>query len=278
VLGSKAAKRHERTEPMSGCGYLYVACGDPKFACEASRSAASLRRVTPDAHVTLIADRPLDQDVFDDVLVRPADGAGWREGLSYKVRHLYASSPYERTFFVDSDTYFYEDCTPLFDILRYFDLCVASAPFDLHEPVVEGRPLRGYTPYNSGVIVFRRGAVNQQLFTDWFDIFQAKLSSGVLERTGESDQTAFMEALLHRPARAYVLPAVWNARIPFYLPLRGFVKIVHGRHEDYEALRGRINSTDQARVWDPVMQRCLYHDPRRRRSRISKLLARVRGR
>jgi hypothetical protein len=242
-------------------GYLYIAIGS-KYIEEASISAKSLRRVDPNARITLVTDQAIQEDVFDNVIIHPDTVTNWREGLSYKVRHIYESSPYEKTFFVDSDTYFYESCTELFDLLDYFELCMALAHGDSHAASVNNKRLSACHPYNTGIILYKKNAKNDALFKTWQSLYDTKLKENQL--TGkESDQTAFMEALLQSDSRVYVLPDIWNARTPCYLSLYGTVKVVHGRHSDYEKLLSTINITARGRGWNPSRKKCeYYHEPK----------------
>ncbi|MGH7198402.1 MAG: sulfotransferase [Candidatus Omnitrophota bacterium] len=235
------------------CGYLYVASGK-KYVEEAIVSASSLRRVDTQAHITLVADQETNNDVFNRVIIRRSPPfKNWCEAHLYKARHVYQASPYQKTLFLDTDTYFYENCRPLFGLLDHFDLCLAATPADDSEAKSNGRSVAGCTPYNSGVILYRKNWKNDLLFNKWAKILERRLSQGIEER----DQTCLMEALIKSRSRAYVLPNVWNARTPFFINLLGTVKIVHGRHPDYEALRSKINITPAQRCWDPYRQTCI---------------------
>lgn len=213
-------------------GYLYIATGI-KFIDEAVRSAQSLRRVFPQADITLIADRGVDYSVFDEVKVFPDSANSRREGFRYKVFHMYAHSPYENTFFVDSDTYFLEDCRELFDLLSYFDICMMLDINDNYLIEVDGKKLEGYYPYNTGVIVFRRSAENRKLFEAWRDQYDV----------GVHDQPLFMKALLQANPKIYSLHTIYNARTPglvAFLPEK--VKLIHGRHQDYQDVARKLKT------------------------------------
>jgi len=233
-------------------GYVYVATGE-QYVQEAITSAKSLKKVDRSSHVTLITDKAISNDLFDYVALKPNRFSGSFSGYLYKIEHLYEDSPYEKTLFIDTDTYFYENCQPAFRLLDFYDICMAHAPGDMNE-LYCGEILRGYTPYNSGVIFFKKCLENEALFLNWFKLYEEKIAHEVAEH----DQPAFMEALLKSKSRVYVLQNIWNARTIFYINLFGRVKIVHGRHKDYEALRSRINETEAQRCWDPVRQRCLF--------------------
>jgi hypothetical protein len=254
-------------------GYLYVVydSDEGRYTKEAVRSARSLKKNDRSAHISLVTNREADEDVFDNVIIRRGDATNWREGLAYKTKHVYETSPYQKTFFLDSDTFFYEDCSMLFNLLDYFDVCMSTAPAEENASVVDGKPLAGYIPYNTGVVLHKKNTHNEFLFGEWSKIFKKRIRENHAWKDYESDQTAFMDALLKSESRVYVLASVWNARIPFFMPLNGEVKIVHGRCKDYEALRARINSSASHRCWNPLANKCILHEP----SRMKKLFGKV---
>jgi len=260
---------------MNECGYLYVAAGDPKYLQEAKISATSLRAVDPTAHITLITEKPLDGSLFDKVVIRPAAFSSWRAGVAYRTKHIYADSPYERTLYLDTDTYIYEPCRALFGLLDHFDICMAASPADTNEPLIDGKPLTACFPYNAGVIAFKKNERNEFLFRTWHERHAKKLREGSL-RQKEGDQPSFMEALIQSESRVYVLPSIWNARVLTYVFLNGSVKIVHtreGSKEDFEKLRKKLNKTTGIRCWDARRKRCLYRKP----TLFKKLFRRIRA-
>jgi hypothetical protein len=264
---------------MNECGYLYVAAGDPKYLQEAEISATSLRAVDPTAHITLITDKQLDGSLFDRIVVRPVAFTSWRAGVAYRTKHIYQDSPYEKTLYLDTDTYIYEPCGALFGLLDHFDVCMAAAPADMNEPLIDGKPLTACFPYNAGVIAFKKNARNEFLFRTWHERHAKKLREGSL-RHKEGDQPSFMEALVHSESRVYVLPSIWNARALTYVFLNGSVKVVHCREEDkeaYEKLRRKLNEITGIRCWDPRRKRCIYRKPNLYKRVVRQIRVRLRG-
>ncbi|MBN1689048.1 MAG: hypothetical protein JW893_08115 [Candidatus Omnitrophica bacterium] len=238
-------------------GYLYIATDD-RYLGEAVRSARSLRRYDEFADITLIASKEIKDPLFNRVIIRPVQNArNWFRGLGYRAEHMYQDSPYEKTFYVDTDTCFFDSCYHLFRILDHFDICAAAAPVDHYEINVDGEPLQGYYPYNLGVLLFRKNQENESLFRKWHEIYVTKILGGT-RRRGESDQTAFMEALLTSKARVYALSPIYNARADFFLDLKQEVKIIHGRFPSYENMKRKINVTYKQRLWDPAKRKCLF--------------------
>lgn len=266
-------------------GYLYIATGD-SFVEEAGRSVASLRRVHPEAHATLVTDAPTDVPGFDQISVVGVEtehDSVWKKGTLFKVRALQAS-PYDHTFFVDTDTYFCDRCDELFDLLRYYDLLICHAPGDVAPVYGSGKLLEGYHPYNTGVMVYRRSAAMHDLFERWHDAYLSRID------LYPHDQPAFMEALLDADVKLYVLQPNYNFRTPYLVSFVARpVKIIHGRPRDYERLARTLNERIEHRTWVPQKRGMIYqklHWTERLRDRlydwappvIRRLYRRVRGR
>ena len=237
-------------------GYLYIVCNKEKFYEEAFRSAKSLRKVDGNAHITIICDRKIKNvdRLFDKVIIRAFKPSNFIEAILYRVRYLYELSPYKKTFFVDSDTYFFESAHCLFRLLDYYDVCLAQAPSDVNIPHIKGQIMEGYTPYNMGILLFRKNAANKKLFSSWLKIYDEKKNIYPTH-----DQPSFVEALLDAKSRVYTLSSLWNARLPAYQSFpASTIKIVHGRHDDYEKLRKIMNSVSVNRAWDPRRQKLIY--------------------
>lgn len=251
-------------ESMSN-GFLYVICGAESFFREAHESVTSLRRHSQGADATLVCDAlptslPQLPSCFDRVVTQPIEPmhhAMVRKlpGITYKVRNMYARSPYERTCFLDSDTYLLADFQPLFDTLDYFDMAMALAPADTTPTRADGKHLIGCTPYNTGVILFRKSALMSRLFERW-GYWQER----ALQDPGfrGDDQALLMQALLEVPCRVCTLQSTWNARTAFHERFSGPVRLIHGRHKDFETIARALNVTVAPRAWMPDAKICLY--------------------
>jgi hypothetical protein len=228
-------------------GAIYVAFGQ-EYVSEALVSAASLKRHMPDLPVTLFCGGDVASPHLDHV-VRAARDASL-PGCAAKIPHI-AASPYERTLFLDSDTYVCGDLAPLFALTEAFDLAAAHSPTRaIYE--VEGVP-DSFPEFNTGVILFRRSPEVQAALSSWAELF-----SRHLERLGRgeirwvrpadrrwhalNDQGAFREALYFSSVRVATLPPEYNCR--FYAPgfVEGPVRILHGRGLDLSSVAASINS------------------------------------
>ncbi|NET42558.1 putative nucleotide-diphospho-sugar transferase [Okeania sp. SIO2B3] len=239
-------------------GYLYVATGD-KYIQEAIVSATSLKKLNKSVHITLVTDRKINNSLFDKIVIHPVDIKHFKEGLLYKVRHIYQASPYEKTLFVDTDTYFCDDCQEIFETLDFFDLAVAPDPTDPHKAKSPktNKKLAACETYNTGVILFKKSLNNELFFQKWLEIYESKIINKTVGK--ENDQTSFIEAWLESNCKMYVLSHAWNARTPFFFTMKDAVKIIHGRHRNYETIKNELNRLPgpQHRCWLPIQKRCI---------------------
>ncbi len=240
-------------------GYVYVAAGN-KYIQEATVSAESLKRLNKDANITLIADKEVRNNIFNRVMFFPTDPTKSLEGKVFKVRHLYKESPYQKTLFVDTDTYFCDDCQEIFDLLDFFDIAMAPAPVERNKVHIAGKSVGACSTLNTGVIAYTKNSKNKLLFEKWLNRYQEKIITGTLGQEG--DQTSFMEAWLESDSKIHVLSNEWNTRIPFLATLNEPVRIIHGRYkkcqpEDYEKLKLKINKITKHRCWNPATNQCI---------------------
>ncbi|MEM6517394.1 MAG: putative nucleotide-diphospho-sugar transferase [Bacteroidota bacterium] len=227
-------------------GYLYVATG-AKYIAEAENSAKSLKKHLPNAETALITDSEISESVFDKIImINKQDGSDWKKGLAFKVNGL-LNSPFEMTCFVDTDTYFTDETSELFQILEFYDLLICHSPNDISKITLDGKKLKGYIPYNTGVIVFKKNDRIKKVFNAWKNLYEKNPDSY------SGDQPAFMEALLNHDIKIYVLPPVYNFRFKTFNsfpPLK--VKILHARSANYSRIESLVNKhADKHRSWSP---------------------------
>lgn len=258
---------------MTDRGYFYVADG-ADYVAEARRSAESLRRVDPEAAVTLLTSQGIgDPHPFDVIRLRSGAELGLPDGdlgsapkgagHQYVILALCDGLPYQRTVFLDSDTHVVRDPSPIHELLHHCDVAVAPAPNGFFEghPEIDGRPVRAAEIYNTGVIGLARNRRVQQMLELWRDRHGARLEQG--RWRWETDQRTFVEALLLSECRLHVLSARWNLRTPFFSSFSGPVHIVHGREDGDAELGEVLNRTWLNRAWDPNHRQVRVFDPSR---------------
>ncbi len=248
-------------------GYWYIVYGPERFLREAARSVTSLRKVDSTAHVSLLVDRePGDvRELFDFVEVdeklhpkTKAEGLvdNMFEGKLYNLHR----APYDSTFCIDTDTYFYEDCSDLFNLTKWFDLAVCQSDGERtvywpHKPYAQ---MKGFNVYTNGVMVFRRSRAMLKVFAKSAQYYIRNRALYRYKGTNCHTSAAIAE---HPDLKVYTLPINYNARVRGQLALTGRVKIAHSSSgktkmttEEFEAVRKKINASTKYRVWNPNVE------------------------
>ncbi len=220
------------------CGVLYVATGT-RHLVEAVRSAQSLRKHMPHIPIILYTDQVnVTFRTFTEIrkIERPLHSFG------DKILPL-KETPFERTLFLDTDTYICAPIQDLFDVLDRFDLAASHAPYRPARPSVIPDC---FCELNSGVIAYRMRPETVRFFDKWFQLYQA-----FVEATGMTeDQPVFRRALYESSIGVYILPPEYNLRtiMPGFSG-RGSVKILHGRGVPMQQLENWINGSRNIRVF-----------------------------
>lgn len=236
-------------------GILYVATGK-KYLEEAVASAKTLRAVSPKTSICLITDHHFHHEVFDHVKVigfDVADDGSWKSNLVYKIVGI-QNSPYDRTVFLDTDMYIVEAFDEVFETLDHFDVLACLDYYDQSKVYAEGKAVPVFTPYNTGMLVYRKNEITGKFLKDWQTYYQKG------KEIYWSDQPAFMESLLYNPVKMYILHSSFNFRFLFNL---GFlenekVRIIHGRatEAEFKIIAERVNKKANQRVWVASKRQC----------------------
>lgn len=229
---------------MESRGVIYVATGK-KFVEEALISVESVKKHMPDIPVSLFTD-------LSELVSSPPEGVDSVYPLENasrscrdKIKPL-ADSPYERTLFLDTDTYL---CTPvydLFEMLDRFEIALAQAP-DRYQYILPEIP-DCFTELNSGVIVFRKNKRVSDLLELWDQTFVRMLDQ---DTSSYRDQHSLRDSLYRSQIQFFVLPQEYNFRTicPNFAGKNCNVKIIHGRHADMEKVAAKLNCCQEARVF-----------------------------
>jgi hypothetical protein len=198
-------------------GLLYLAKGET-FVAEAVRSARRASTVMPDHPVTLVADREPDADCFDDVVL---DTTPFEK--RDKPRAL-LQTPYDRTIYLDTDTYLADSVAGLYDLLGEFGVGVRRNRDQAHVP--DDSPLpRSFPEFNCGVIAYETNDPVTAMLRDWEERCLP---------THEFDQRSFREALFHSDVRFTCIPNRFNCMYRYDNVVDGPVKVFHGPLVDRE--------------------------------------------
>ncbi len=241
-------------------GYVYVVNTDD-YLDEALSSLASLRKVNPDAAVTIIS---------PDALFRNIPGVNWLPLIgtydSPIVKSEAIRAPYDRCIFLDSDTRVIGDLSGLFRILERFDIAAVHEPtrgWDYDTPAAQAFP-----ELNTGVLVFRKNASVQSLFGQWRELYgQLRVSQNL-----RNDQPAFRTALwLNKDISHSTLTTEYHLVTGKGASIAWDARLLHGR-TDLVELEGEINRNIEHRVYAPGWG--VLPSPSSRKQRLV-LLARI---
>ena len=222
-------------------GFTYVATGDA-FKQEAIVSCRSLKQHMPDAHVTIFthSKEGLVTDLFDDVQLINEPKYSFFDKI-----HAFLNSPYERTVFIDTDTFVCNPVDELFEVLDRFDI---AAVRDHWTGTKDEGPIC-IDDFNTGLIVYKKCACTQAVFEDWKNIYTQQLESDL---PVEHDQPSFRSAVYRNTeVKLYVLPKSYNIRLtaPIFLGVNYLPKVLHGRPPNFEPIAAKLSSSNDFRFY-----------------------------
>ena len=201
-------------------GALFVVTG-AHYTAAALEAAHSVAATNPWLKIAIYSDQPVTDPVFD-FIGRIADG-------STRRKHEYVGdTPYERTLYLDSDIRVTSDLHDLFGLLDRFEMAGAHVRFRDRAKRLRHNVVtipQAFPQINCGVLLYRKCAAVEALFSSWCDIYKA----GNFTR----DQLPFREALWLADIKFYVFGPEYNKRFipvfglgsepdPFILHIKGF--------------------------------------------------------
>ncbi|RKD98095.1 putative nucleotide-diphospho-sugar transferase [Halopiger aswanensis] len=228
-------------------GVLYIATGE-QYIKEAEISVQSLKRHN-DIPAAIRTDNleEVNENLFEIILpARRTDGDFGDSIISIE------DTPFQRTIFLDSDTYVCDNINGLIDALDRFDLLAA------HNPGSRNSKKRGgyiadapdtFPLYNTGVMSFKSNKKVKSLFNDWEKIYEKNKKEIKLNL----NQPAFREALYKSDVAIGTIPSEYNLRVHDQGSV-GFasdkVRIVHGRHPmGLDVIADHLNKKTGMRVY-----------------------------
>jgi len=231
-------------------GFVFSATGE-EFVDEAVQSARRLRHVHEgEVGIVLFTDRAQVEGPFTNVI--PFDPPAYDR--TDKVRAM-LKSPFERTIFLDTDTYAVGHLNAIFNVLDTFDLAAAHAPGRIK---TEGESDQWHTyhsrevppsfpAYNTGVVGYKNHRSVELLFQRWIDRYREAKDESTTE---VQDQPAFREVLFHSSnIRVATLTPEYNCRLNVTGYVKGRVKLIHGRRRNMKKTSDQINNTDRKRIY-----------------------------
>ncbi|MFY9558883.1 MAG: hypothetical protein WAQ52_01495 [Terriglobales bacterium] len=210
-------------------GAIYIITQDSRYLGLLLTSAASLKRAMPELPITVFSQFPVESPFFERVVrVEPT-----QDGFYDKTQFM-RESPYDRTLFIDADTYVVEPISELFTLLDRFD-CAATHEEYLNTDWFQRYPRpdvpESFPEFNTGILMLKRAQKVDRLLQQWGDLYRAYLE----EKPGEkiNDQPFFRVAAYCSDVRIATLTREYNCKFRGQGYLNGKVKVLHG-HVNFE--------------------------------------------
>jgi hypothetical protein len=227
-----------------GRGILYGAVGAEYFA-EAVISARSSLRHNDLPHVVFT---DADRDAGHGIEVRVVEPS--ENPYADKIRSMLAS-PFERTIYLDSDTYVLDDLSDLYALLDRFDLAACHSPGyrGLSDPDVPA----SFYELNTGLVAWRREPETTAFLEDWLATYERWSREPPFPHAGDpggyADQPAFRHCMWTHRLRLCVVGHEYCLRTPQCAQVADRVRVIHGRHEDFERVALIANRERRARIF-----------------------------
>jgi hypothetical protein len=153
------------------------------------------------------------------------------------------SAPFERTLYLDTDTYVLGNPNHLFDLLDRYDIAAAHAPGYRFSADPEVPP--AFFELNTGVLAWRNTPRVAEFLRNWLSTYQAWVAAPPFPGAGVvgdvADQPAFRRCLWQSGLSLYVIGPEYNYRTLFAGSLVDRAVIIHGRHRDPERVGAVLN-------------------------------------
>lgn len=162
-----------------------------------------------------------------------------------KLRNM-ANSPFEKTIYLDSDVNICSEITDLADLLGAYDIAAAHAPGyrGLADPEIP----YAFFELNTGVVAYLRKPEVYAMLNEAASLCQTWATDPPTFYRGSPavDQPVFRRCLWHSNLKLYVLGPEYNYRSTKPGFVVDEVRVLHGRHDDVEAVAETLNSKSQA--------------------------------
>jgi len=187
-------------------GYIYIVSnsvgGNRKinYINEAIFSAKSLRKVEPNANICLFTNKEIENDVFSEIKI---------VDMSLRCKQYYLDkSPYEKTIYIDSDTYINHNIEDMFVILDKYDIIACNDYARKRTfPIPEYMNIPyAFSEINGGILGYKKNK-NFDTFLNLWKLYYEKYKS-----ITEYDQPSLRIALWESNINLYILPIEYNRR------------------------------------------------------------------
>lgn len=213
---------------MSSEGVVFAATG-VRYIEEAAASARASRPHLGGRPIAIMTDDLKAAQAlgcFDRCIPHPDPRRSFRDKIPALI-----DPPFDRTLFLDSDARLIAASDGLFALLDHHDLAAAHAPVRIPAGWGDSSVPASFPELNSGVLLLRRGAAQQQLIKRWLELYDE-----VGQDWDQATLRAATWAMLAEGLRIGVLPPEANLRTtkPWIAGKGLAVTVVHGRVPDQE--------------------------------------------
>jgi hypothetical protein len=241
------------TEPAPAAapeGVIYSCTGE-SYIAEALRSARSSLRHNELPHL-LFASDPVEPVEGLSVARFEPSGNPYVDKIANMRR-----SPFERTIYLDTDTFVVDEIAHVLRVLDHYDIAVAFAP--AYRGLADPEVPQAFYELNTGVLAWRASERVSTFMRSWQETYAAWLAdepfagAGKASRSRRADQPAFRRCAWQHGLRLFVLAPEYNLRLGFPTTVVERVRVIHGEHPDHEALAAQLNSRRLPRTWPPEL-------------------------
>jgi len=164
-------------------------------------------------------------------------------------------SPFDRTMYMDVDSWLVEPMPEVFELLDRFDVALTHCDYRQVYPV--DAPA-SFPEYNGGLIVWRKNERTAAFFADWRRRFLRDHATRYDEKLVSwfPSQPSLREALYHSEVRIATLPSEYHWTGLGYV--MGKVKLVHKRPNavgEAERINEHAGEQRVATIWDLMVMR-----------------------
>jgi hypothetical protein len=162
-------------------------------------------------------------------------------------------SPFQRTLYLDTDTFVVEEIVHVLELLDRYDVVAAHAAGyrGLADPEV---PIAFYE-LNTGVLAWRASERIEALMRGWEETYAAWLLAEPFPGAGKpslaADQPAFRRCAWQHDVSLGVLAPEYNLRLGEPATIVDRVRVIHGRprRRSLEQIAAAVNATQGPRTW-----------------------------
>ncbi|MBN2348491.1 MAG: hypothetical protein JXJ22_06635 [Bacteroidales bacterium] len=249
-------------------GFLFCATND-SYLQQARLSAESIKLRNTKIKCALCTSISEKNKIWDDIIIIEKSNAGKDQFVIDKLKSLMLT-PYNRTLFLDADTYVLDDVIELFAILDHFDLALCHGhervyrynlqmgveSFDSsYRKVISEKIPYAFSVLQSGVILYNKNKKTEHWLSKLLNIYQ--------EKNFFDDQVSMRELLWESDVKFYILPPEYNfnsIRDYMYWKLNPRIanpKIFHYTKHKNQDIKKLIFAADRKIRWLRVLKKII---------------------